>query len=145
MAKMEATVVINRPVEDVFAYIAVVGNWPQWNTSMMEAEQTSEGPVGLGAKFRGVNQFMGQRMEWTSEITTYELNKKLGQKILSGPMSIAQSITLEAVESGTKFTLFGEGETGGVFKLAEPIVNRAMQRQMEGNVANLKDILEAGA
>jgi len=33
--------------------------------------------------------------------------------------------------------------TGGIFKLAEPVVNRMMQRQLESNLANLKDILEA--
>jgi uncharacterized membrane protein len=145
MAKVEGSVVINRPIEDVFAYLAVVGNWPQWNTGMDEAEPASEGPVGVGAKFRGVNVFMGQRMEWTSEITVFELNKKMGQKIISGPMSIEQSVTVEAVEGGTKLTLAGVGETGGLFKLAEPVVNRNMKKQMEGNLASLKEILEAGA
>jgi hypothetical protein len=42
-------------------------------------------------------------------------------------------------------TMVGEAETGGFFKLAEPVVNRMMQRQLEGNIANLKDILEAQA
>ena len=145
MAKVEGSVVINRPIEDVFAYLAVVGNWPQWNTGMEEAEQTSEGPAGVGTKCRGVNVFMGQRMEWTSEITVFELNKKVEQKIISGPMSVEQSVTVEAVEGGTKLTLAGEGETGGLFKLAEPVVNRNMKKQMEGNLASLKEILEAGA
>ena len=145
MAKVEASVVINRPVDEVFAYMADVRNWSQWNSGMLEGEQTSEGPMGVGTTFRGVNQFMGRRMEWTSEVSEYEPNRKMGQKITSGPMSIEQSLTFEPVEGGTRFTLVGEGETGGFFKLAEPIVNRTMQRQMEGNLANLKDILEAQA
>ena len=145
MARMEASVVINRPVDEVFAYMADVRNWPQWNSGMLEGEQTSAGPVGVGTTFRGVNQFLGRRMEWTSEVTEYEPNRKMGQKITSGPMLIEQSLTFEPVEGGTRFTLVGEGETGGFFKLAEPIVNRTMQRQMEGNLANLKDILEAQA
>jgi uncharacterized protein YndB with AHSA1/START domain len=145
MARMEGSVVINRPVDEVFAYVADVRNWPQWNSSMQEGEQTSTGPVGVGTTCQGVSQFLGRRMEWTSEITEYEPNRKMGQKITSGPMSIEQSLTLVPVEDGTRFTLVGEGEMGGFFKLADPIVNRAMQRQMEGNLANLKDILEAQA
>jgi uncharacterized protein YndB with AHSA1/START domain len=145
MARMEASVVINRPVHEVFTYMADVGNWPQWNTGMLEAEQTSEGPMGVGATCRGVNQLLGRRMEWVSEVTEYEPNRKWGQKITSGPMSFEQSCTLEPVEGGTTLTLVGEGEMGGFFKLAEAMVNRSMQRQMEGNLANLKDILEAGA
>ena len=30
MARMEASVVINRPVEEVFAYLMDVNNWPEW-------------------------------------------------------------------------------------------------------------------
>jgi hypothetical protein len=36
-----------------------------------------------------------------------------------------------------------EGEPGGFFKLAEPLVQRAIKREMEANFATLKDILEA--
>jgi uncharacterized membrane protein len=143
MAKVEASVVINRPVEEVFAFMSDVKNWLKWQSGMLEAEQSSEGPAGVGTTCRGVNQFLGQRMEWTSEITAYELNEKIEQRIKSGPMLIEQIVEFEPVEGGTKLTLGGEGETGGLFKLAEPMVNRRMQKEMEGNISNLKDILEA--
>ena len=145
MARMEGSVVINRPVGEVFAYVEDVGNWPQWNSSMLEGEQTSTGPAGVGATSQGVSQLLGRRMEWTSEVTEYEPNRRMGLKITSGPMSIEQRLTFEPVEHGTRFTLVGEGEMGGFFKLADPIVNRAMQKQMEGNLANLKDLLETQA
>ena len=145
MARMEASVVINRPIDEVFAYMTDVGSWSQWNSGILEAEQTSEGPVGVGTTFQGVSQFLGQRGEWTSEVTEYEPNKKIKQKVNQGPMSIEQSLTFEPVEGGTRFTMIGEGETGGFFKLAEPILNRMWQRQLEGMLANLKDILESQA
>jgi uncharacterized membrane protein len=145
MARIETSVVINRPIDEVFAYINDVRNWPQWNSTLPEAEQTSEGPVAVGSTFRGVSQFLGQRMEWTSEVTEYEPNRKLKQKITSGPMWMEQSLTFEPVEGGTRFTMLGEGEFGGLFKLAQPVVNRRMKKESEANLAKLKDILEAGA
>jgi uncharacterized protein YndB with AHSA1/START domain len=144
MARTEASVVINRTIDEVFAYLTDVRNWSQW-AGFPEAEQTSEGSVGVGATFRGVSQFLGRRAEWTSEVTKYEPNKRMEQKITWGGMSIEQSLTFEPVEGGTRLTMVGEAETGGFFKLAEPVVNRMMQRQLEGNIANLKDILEAQA
>jgi uncharacterized protein YndB with AHSA1/START domain len=133
MARTEASAVINRPIDEVFAYLIDVRNWSQW-AGFPEAEQTSEGSVGVGATFRGVSQFLGRRAEWTSEVTNH-----------LGGMSIEQSLTFEPVEGGTRLTMVGEAEAGGFFKLAEPVVNRMMQRQLEGNIANLKDILEAQA
>ena len=143
MAKVEKSVVINRPVEEVFAFLSDVKNWLKWQSGMLEAEPSSEGPVGVGSTSRGVNQFLGRRLEWTSEITAYELNKKVEQRIKSGPMLIEQTVTFEPVEGGTKLTLGGEGESGGLFKLAEPLVNRQMEKEMGENLSRLKDVLEA--
>jgi len=145
MARMEASVVINRPVEEVFAHMTKVENWPQWHSGMLEAEQTSEAPMGVGTTIRGVNQFLGRRMEWTSEITEYEPNRKWGQKLISGPMSMEQSVTFEPVKGGTSLTVVGEGEFGGFFKVAEPLVIRTAGSQLKGNLAKLKEILEAQA
>jgi uncharacterized membrane protein len=143
MAKMQASVVIDRPLAEVFAYVMDTSTWPKWEEGLLEAEQTSEAPVGTGTTFRGTNQMMGQKMEWTSEITEYEANKQVGHKIISGPMSVQQILTFDPADAGTRFTLVAEGDTGGFFKVAEPLVNRMMKKQMEGNLARLKDILES--
>ena len=145
MFRVEASVVINRPVEEVFAFVTNPENDPQWLSGMLESEQTSEGPKGVGTTEQGVAQIVGQRIEWTAEVTEYEPNKKVKHKVTAGPISAEQSQIFEPVEGGTRFTLVLEGETGGFFRLAEPIVIRILQRDLEANVANLKDILEAGA
>lgn len=143
MARVEASVVINRPAEEVSAYLNDIRNAPEWQSGLLEAEQTSEGPVGVGTTFRGVLLFLGRRLEWTSELTEYEPNRKWKEKIAAGRLSLEQSLTFEPVEGGTRVTLVGEGEPRGFFRLADPIVVRMMQRDVEGNLARLKDILEA--
>jgi uncharacterized membrane protein len=144
MTRVEASVVINRPIDEVFAYVIDVRNWPEW-TGFPEVKQTSEGPVGVGTTFWGVSEFMGRRAEWTSKVTNYELNSRVEQKIAWGSMSIEQSLTFEPVEGGTKYTQAGETEIGGFFKVAEPIAKRTMQKQLEASLVKLKDVLEAQA
>ena len=145
MVKVETSIVIKRPVEEVFEFLLTPGNTLQWQTGVMESEQTSEGPVGVGTTLRSVSTLLGKRLESTLEITEYEPNKKVGFKTLSGTIPVEGSYTFESVEGGTKLELEGEGEVSGVFKLAEPLVARTAQRQWEGSFATLKDILEAGA
>jgi len=53
--------------------------------------------------------------------------------------------TFESVAGGTKVTRVAEAETGGFFRLAEPLAVRMMQRQFKTNFAHLKDLLEAQA
>jgi uncharacterized protein YndB with AHSA1/START domain len=149
MARAEASVVINRPVEEVFEFVTNPKNVLLWHSSTLESEQTSEGPMGVGTTVRSVGQFMGRRMEMTAEVTEYEPNRKIKYKGASGPRSVEASYTFEPVEGGTGISFVGEGETGGFFKrlfgLVDSIFVRMAQRGMETDFANLKDILEAEA
>ena len=149
MARVEASEVINRPVEEVFEFVTDLKNDLLWQSGVLESEQTSEGPMGVGTTHRSVSQFMGRRMEGTAEVIEYKANKKITYKAASGPMSLEISYAFEPVEGGTRISFVGEGETGGFFKrlfgLADSILVRMAQRGMETDLANLKDILEAQA
>ena len=145
MVKVKTSVVINRPIEEVFKFSDDPNNDAQWQTGLIESKQTSEGPMGVGTTFLNVSQFLGRRLESTFEITEYEPNRRVGFKSTSGPVPLTATTTYEEVEEGTKVTLEAEGDVSGVFKLAEPIVARTAQRQFEGNFLTLKDVLEAGA
>ena len=143
MVKVEGTIVINRPIEEVFAFLTNPDNAPLWQGSVLESKQTSEGPVGVGTSGQVVSQFLGRRMESTWQVTEYELNKKASLKTTSGPIAYENFATLEAVDEGTNVTLVAEYEVGGFFKLAESILARMAQRQADTDYANLKDLVEA--
>lgn len=143
MAKIEQTVVINRPIEEVFGFIANPENTPLWAGAVRETILTSEGPYGVGSTHTVVIEILGRRIESTNEITEYEPYSKLAFKSTSGPMPMDSSQTLKAVEGGTEVTNLAKVEGAGVFKLAEPIFARMVNRQVDMDFANLKDLLEA--
>jgi len=145
MISLEHSVVIGRPVENVFAFVANVENEPLWIGEVMEVEKTSEGPIGLGSTYNNIVQFLGRRIVDPHEVVQYEPHRLFGFKSYSGQVQFEGTETFESVEGGTRFTFAARGETGGLFKLAEPIVNRMINRQWETNVANLKELLEAEA
>ena len=147
MPRVQASVVISRPVEEVFEFVTNPENDPQWQSAILEAERTSVGPMGVGTTEQGVAKVVGKRIDWTAEVTEYEANRKVKYEVTGGPLSAEQTVTFEPVEGGTKFTLVLEleQEMGGFIRLAEPIVTRMIQRDIETDLANLKDILEAEA
>lgn len=145
MAKFEISTVINRPVEEVFAVMSNAENILKWQSGTIEAEKTSDGPIGVGTTWRSVSRFLGRRIESESEFTEYELNRKLGFKSKSGPIQFEVRMTFERVEGGTRINTKFEAEIGGFFKLAEPLVMSMGKRQLEGDLANLKDLMEAHA
>ncbi len=144
--KIEVSAVINRPIEEVFAYVSDMTNHTRWNSELVELKKTSEGPVGVGTTYTSEIKLLGRRLEGTFEILEYEPSHKIALKTSAGPISIVSDVfTFEPVASGTKLTHVVEGETGGFFRLAEPVVVRLIQRQWETNFAVLKELLEAQA
>ena len=145
MKRIETSIVINRPIEEVFAYVTNPDNDTQWQSGLLESELVGEGPLGVGAKTREVRKFMGRRLESIAEVTEYEPNAKIAFKSTSGPVQYEASYTFEPVEGGTKFTMVGEAETGGFFKLAEGLVVRQFEKETQTALAALKDTLEGQA
>jgi hypothetical protein len=145
MRRVEASVVISRPLRDVFAFVRNPVDHPQWETAQFDVEQTSEGPMGVGTTFRGGIRLLGLPIGWTAECTGYDPNKQLEFRVNAGPLRLKEILKLERIEAGTSFTIVYEGDLRGVARVAGPIVVRVFQRQVESDVANLKVILEAPA
>ena len=140
----ELSVVIERPVEEVFAFATDPENDPLWQSTSLETEMTSGEPVGVGTTFRNTSKFLGRRIETAYEVTEMEPPRRQCVKIVSGPIPGSGCYLFEPAENGTRFTQTFDAEVGGFFRLAEPLVARAMRRQTEADMATLKDVLEAG-
>jgi hypothetical protein len=145
MSRVEASVLINRPLEDVFAFVHNPVDHPQWETAQFEVEQTSEGLMGVGTTFRGEIRLLGLPIGWTAECTGYDTDGELEFRLNAGPLQLQETLTLEPVAPGTSFTIVYEGDQRGLVRLAGSIAVRVFQRQVESDVANLKAILEARA
>ncbi len=145
MLRLDKSVVINRPVEEVFAFVSPGENWSQWASELVETTKTSEGPLDVGTTYVHVAQMLGRRIENGYEVTEYEPNRKVSMKATSGSVPADVAMAFEPVEGGTRFALSVEAEIAGFFKLAEPLVARSMSRQQDANLANLKDLLESQA
>jgi uncharacterized membrane protein len=145
MLKIETSTVINRPVAEVFAVLTNVENNPKWASGFLEAKKTSEGPIGVGTTWHAVQKSMGQRVEAEADVTEYEPNRKFALRSKTGPFPVKLQNTFEPAEGGTRVNFKLEGEPGGFFKLAEPLVARMAKRNIESDLANLKDLMEAHA
>jgi uncharacterized protein YndB with AHSA1/START domain len=145
MATLVVSTVINRPVEEVFAFMSSPENYPKWVSGSSDVTITSAGPIGVGTTYRTVLTFLGRRMEGEVEVTEYEPNHSYAEKSKSGPVPVKSWVTFERVEGGTRVTDTHVAEPGGFFKLAEPLLVRMIKRQFEADYANLKDLMEAHA
>jgi uncharacterized protein YndB with AHSA1/START domain len=145
MSRIEESVIIRRPADRVFAYTTEASDWPKWHGAIQEAEQTSQGQVGVGTTFRGKNRMMGQTSKWTAKVTEYDPYKRWGKVIDSGSIIIDQKLVCDATEEGTRFTVVYDVKVGGLPKLLSPMIISAMRKQLKLDLGNLRGILETDA
>lgn len=141
MIRFEHWITVDRPVEEVFAYTTDPEKIPEWQSGALEA--SAQGPLAVGQAITETRKFLGRRIESKLEVEQYEPPRKFAARVTSGPVPFRFEQTTEPEGSGTRVSVVVEGEPGGFFKLAEPLVERALRREIEGDSATLKDILEA--
>jgi Polyketide cyclase / dehydrase and lipid transport len=99
--------------------------------------------MGVGTRVREVRHFLGLKVELAWEVTEFEPKRRSAIKGISGPVPLSGRYLLEPVEAGTRFTVSGELDAHGLFKLAEPVFARITARELEANLGHLRDLLEA--
>lgn len=141
MITHQSKVWINRPVNEVFAFVSNKENDLQWQSGLVEVHQPS-GPMSVGMQIDEVYSFLGRKVVGKLVVTEYEPDKRIATKSIGGPFHIQYSYFLEAGSGGTQFTMNMEMKPEGFFTLAEPIVGANLKKNVDTDLASLKKVLE---
>jgi carbon monoxide dehydrogenase subunit G len=142
MINIDLSTLVDKPIKDVFAFIGNLNNMPKWNTTVMGVEQITPGDVGVGTKFKSVGEMLGRRIEGEMRVTAYEPDSKFGIQMNAGPALVNMTLSFKTVGTGTEVSLNAQGNSGGLFKLAEPVMQRRVKSIMEENLARIRSQLE---
>ncbi len=145
--RVQHEVVISAPVEQVFDFAANYENDPQWRSEVRQMRYTSGHSVGVGTQAVESSRVLRIQLETTTVVTEYEENHRVTSRSTSGPVPVVVSRDFEIVQGGTRFTYTLEGDVSGVliFRLTRPVLVRWYQKQLEGYLRTLKNILESAA
>jgi uncharacterized membrane protein len=138
--EFENTIPIDRPIDEVFAFLSDFENIPKWNYYVLEVGQLSESPIGIGTTYHQVRKTDQQDFR----IIEFEPNHTVAVKTL--PQS---SPSFER-----RFTLYEEGDTTrirdqwkldtGRPTLLERLARGRVKSAVAENLAKLKELLEEG-
>jgi uncharacterized membrane protein len=143
MIQVENSVVINKPLAEVYAYVTNGENSTKWQGGVEAVE--NEGPPNMvGSRYTEVRKFLGQEMKTLLEITEVAQNAKWAAKVVKGPVPYNVTVTFEESDGGTKVTTRVEGEPTGFFKMAEGMVASQLEKSLAEDSQRLKKILEGG-
>lgn len=135
-------IVINRPAEAVFGFVADGTTAPRWRSAVLDVAHVSG--AGIGARYRqGVKGPGGRRIAADYEVTSYEPNRVLAFAATAGPVRPTGIYVFEEVPEGTRVTFTLGVTLGGWRRL---LLSGPVQATMDAEVANLtnlKRVMEA--
>ncbi|MGZ8722730.1 MAG: SRPBCC family protein [Aeromicrobium sp.] len=141
--KVDASIVIHRPVEAVWVYMTDFANATVINPAAREQRLTSAGPLQKGSTYVWIGELWGRRFESNAELTEFELNRRWAYRSTSGSNASSGSYTLEPVADGTRVTVTGDADVGWVGRLFGPLIARTVRRNLDTGLAKAKAALEA--
>lgn len=139
----EFTVLIDRPVDEVFAFVDLPRT-PEWRTTVRQADALKwQGGSAVGTRFQAVTRVAGRRWNWVLEVTTWDPPWRFDYAVVEGSFPIAVGYRCEAHGEGCRFTMVGSvNKLEGVGRVVAPMFAWGMRRELRAHLANLKRILE---
>ena len=141
-----ASIVINKPVDQVFHFIAVdfFENYPRWSPEVQELELLSAPPLQLNSLVRQVRIDNGQRSESTFKITTFKVGQKLVFEGVSNAYRCSYDFASTNPSANTQISFTFELLKLELFMLPfEKLISIAVQDGAKRTVRNLKNLIES--
>jgi Polyketide cyclase / dehydrase and lipid transport len=143
LADIEGEILIGRPMEDVFDFVADERNEPLYNPLIVSVEKLTAGPVGPGTRYWATTRAISRTIAMTIETTGYKRPLLLASSTQMSPMSIHGTLTFEPVPDGTWLRWSWQVHPHGLLRLLTPAIIRRGRRQELAAWASLKRYLEA--
>ena len=132
--ELDTEMVIEQPVEKVFALFADIESRPNWVAPALEREKLTEGPVDVGTRFRAVDQLPGRRVEFSHEVTAYVPNELIAEA-WTGPMAGQSECRVAPYDAGTQLMLHMDVQPSGVLKFLLPLMGGWVRRTIAKDLA----------
>jgi hypothetical protein len=144
--EFSGSAVIERPIDEVFAFFGAGTNDPKFSPRVQQIEQTTPGPVGVGTVFESKVKDAGMTTNRRFELTSFEPPTKIrwterSKNIVTVPDG---GYDLEAVsDTQTKVTVHNQLEGHGFGKLIVGFAARAAVKDAPAFALRIKSAAEA--
>jgi hypothetical protein len=142
---LAAAQTVQRPADEVFAFLADATNNPRWQQGMRACAWTSPPPIRVGSTYRHEATFLGRPVVTEFEVVAHEPGRSVTIRSTSGPFPIRVTRSVTPIDASTcRVEAKISGEPGRFFRLAGPVVQRLAQRSVTADYRRLKTLLDTG-
>jgi carbon monoxide dehydrogenase subunit G len=142
-----ATTTINRPINDVFAFLADGENDKKFSPRVQEITKTTDGPPGVGTVFASTVKDAGMTSKREFKLTEFDQPSKIRwSEVSKNSVTVPNGgYDLESEgDAATRMTIFNEFEGHGFGKVIVGLAARAARKDADAFAQRIKTAVEAG-
>lgn len=140
---LEGSVVLDRPVTEVFSYVADMENYPAWFRGIAEMKPVDDSPIGIGKRYAEIAHIPGGKTEAIDvEIVAYEPQRSFAIHASLAPALPRFDYIFEPLgEARTRFTwrcsMRGRGLKSALMRRVMPLILKPRLRQSFMNLERI--------
>jgi uncharacterized protein YndB with AHSA1/START domain len=136
---------INRPAEEVFAYLDRVDRHNEWQGQLVSTTVETDGPIRVGTRVVERRIVPGGARDFPYEITEHDPPHRVSFRGTAGLIRSAGTYTVDPIgESSSRMNSELDLEGRGVGKLFAILARRQAAKQVPADQEKFKELLESG-
>ena len=118
----------DRPIDEVFAYVADFASTAEWDPGVASARRFGDGPVGRGARYAVDAVFLGRTLPMEYRIVDFEPPHRVVLEGVGSTSTARDDIRFETVADRTRITWTLDLQLRGSSRLATPLLRPFLRR-----------------
>jgi hypothetical protein len=144
MAKIDSSVMIARPVEEVFSFFLDLDkNAPKTDPDVESVVKTPEGPTRAGTVFHFRQKALGKIRVTTTTFVSIEPSRQIVIEAKLGPLRPKGTITFDRTSRGATVAVRLDPNPVALLKLFSPVFARIGKKVWDRRLARIKAAMES--
>ncbi|HEX6231082.1 MAG TPA: SRPBCC family protein [Actinomycetota bacterium] len=129
MTKLREELEVDRPIDEVFAFVGDFANAEDWDPGVEESELLTDGPVDVGTRYRVVAVFNGRRLPIGYRVTEWDPPRRVVLEGVGSTFRGVDEIAFDPTPSGgTRITYQADLRLRGPLRLFEPLMRKRFEQ-----------------
>jgi len=142
MARYSTTIESHRPPAETFEYLADFSRAKEWDPGVVDGENLTGTPLGVGSRFRLVATFLGRRLPLEYAITAFDPPRRVVFQADAPRLRSTDEIRFAPAGGGTSVTYEADLRLkGSLGALLDPVLGLAFRRIGDRAAAGLRRAL----
>jgi carbon monoxide dehydrogenase subunit G len=143
--RIHESVVIDRPPDEVWAFLTELFNSPRVRPGALALRRTSPDPLGSGSVLQGRMMILGFETRFTMTVTEFDPPRSAVATLAARPGRGVIRTSLEPTPEGTRVDRTTDFELNPALRLMSPVFGFVIRRQDRAASRNWKRLIEAAS